>query len=122
MKYPVGSTYLRASNRKYGSDSYPTISQRISRLEPFAGNSMHGGQEKLREGAYVYVIYSYSTTIAIYDPADRTFYENVQRYSITTSKHQSEARALMFRATYHVECDGDYETARAAVNLSPQPA
>jgi len=111
------------TRRPYGKDSYRTISHKMDRLEPFAGNSMRGCWESLRSGGpLVYVIYSYATIVGIYDPTDRTLYENVQSYSPTTSQHQHTLRYSLgypYRADYHVECHGDMDTAQAALNLSP---
>ena len=129
--------YMSTNRRPYGNDSYRTIHDKLTgtgrnKPEPFAGNTMRGGWETLRYGSMerapheVFVVYSYATVIAIYDPADGTFYENTQHYSVTTSRHQSIARSLTpghpwapIGAQYHVECDGERATLDAAANLAP---
>lgn len=104
--------------RPYGKDSYRTIHSKLNRSlpEPFAGSSMRGNWDT--DGCYV--VRSYATIIAIYDPSDRTLYENMQSYSVTTSRHQHMVRySLGYLASYHVECDGASSTSAASRNLAP---
>jgi hypothetical protein len=67
-------------------DNYRTIAQKLTRLEPFKGNSMWA--EIGVDGSYN--VYSYNTLIAahyghMYSISDR-------KYSTTTSRHQGLIR------------------------------
>ena len=65
-------------------DSYKVISQKLQNREPFRGNSLWA--ELGSDG--VYRVWSYSTKIAIAFPDGQRELDR-QRYSVTTSKHQS---------------------------------
>jgi hypothetical protein len=49
-----------------------------------------------------YIVLSYATPIAVWDPWDRTWYINERSYSVTTSKQQS----LVMQAVWHDERNG----------------
>lgn len=40
-------------------------------------------------------LYSYSTPICLFDPLTSTFILNTQKYSVTTSRHQSYLRSAL---------------------------
>ena len=40
-------------------------------------------------------LYSYSTPICLFDPTTSTFILNAQKYSVTTSRHQSYLRSAL---------------------------
>ena len=61
----------------------------INRCEDFTGNNTFGQREVNQ-----YIVYSYSThfPMYVYDYSTREWYENSDKYSRTTSKHQSQCR------------------------------
>ena len=65
-------------------DSYRVILQKLQNREPFKGNSLTG----LLGSDGVYRVFSYNTKIAIAFPDGQRELDR-QRYSVTTSKHQS---------------------------------
>ena len=65
-------------------DSYKVIAQKLQNREPFRGNSLWA----ILESDGVYRVFSYNTKIAIAFPDGQRELDR-QRYSVTTSKHQS---------------------------------
>lgn len=61
----------------------------IAELKPFTSN---GAISADFDGEGNYVVKSYSTAIAVLYPETRTAILNSAKYSVTTSKHQTEAR------------------------------
>lgn len=85
-------------------DSYKVILDKLRRLEPFRGNTLWA----TLEGDGVYRVFSYNTKIAIVF-ADGQRELDYQRYSVTTSKHQSLiARAWGFSIPKNRAKAGDY--------------
>jgi len=60
----------------------------VEKCKPFKGSNLFG--EYSREG--VYVVYSYGYHFPIYAFLNGSWYGNSQKYSVSTSKHQSQAR------------------------------
>lgn len=63
--------------------------QYIAELKPFTSN---GAISADFDGEGNYVVKSYSTAIAVLYPEKQTAILNGARYSVTTTKHQTEAR------------------------------
>jgi hypothetical protein len=63
-------------------------SEKIRNLEAFTTNGSLRGE--WQGGAYV--VTSYSTAIAHIDPSEGVALLNGQKYSVTTSRHQTQAR------------------------------
>lgn len=63
-------------------------SEQIRNLQPFTTNGSLRGD--WANGAYV--VTSYSTAIAYIDPSEGVALLNGQKYSVTTSRHQSQTR------------------------------
>lgn len=63
-------------------------SEKIRNLQPFTTNGSLRGDWQ----GNAYVVTSYSTAIAHIDPSEGVALLNGQRYSVTTSKHQSQTR------------------------------
>jgi hypothetical protein len=67
-------------------DNYRTIANKLETLKEFTGNSMRGRWEDGR-----FIVYSYSTPIAIWQTS--LVKEVTERkYSVTTSRHQNLIR------------------------------
>lgn len=64
-------------------------SQYVNRCEDFTGNNTFGRREVNQ-----YIVYSYSThfPMYVYDYTTQEWYANSDKYSKTTSKHQSQCR------------------------------
>jgi len=65
-------------------------SQYVNRCESFNGNNTKGA----RYNDNLYVVYSYGHhfPMYVYDYTTREWYENSDKYSPTTSKHQTQCR------------------------------
>jgi hypothetical protein len=63
-------------------------SEKIRNLQPFTTNGSLRGD--WQNGAYV--VTSYSTAIAHIDPSEGVALLNGEKYSVTTSRHQSQTR------------------------------
>ena len=61
-------------------------SQYVSRCEDFQGSNLFGVHENSH-----YVVYSYGRHFPIYANIGGVWYGNKGRYSVSTSKHQSQA-------------------------------
>lgn len=68
--------------------------QFIAELKPFTSN---GAISADFDGAGNYVVKSYATAIAVIYPDTQTAILNGAKYSVTTSKHQTEARSGVSR-------------------------
>ena len=90
-------------------------SEYINRCEPFKGSNTFGEKHK----ANLYVVYSYGRhfPMYVYDYSTREWYENSDKYSSTTSKHQSQCRPREFDIRYEfstaelkelIDCGGLY--------------
>lgn len=89
-----GSTYAEIG----GPDGY------LANAEVFAGNSLNAAWEHrtalglVLEGegvGRVYVVRSYATAIAVFDPATGEVTLNEAKYSATTSRHQGLVRTWL---------------------------
>jgi hypothetical protein len=63
-------------------------SEQIANLQPFTTNGSLRGEWQ----GNAYVVTSYSTAIAYVNPTEGVALLNGQRYSVTTSNHQGQAR------------------------------
>ena len=75
----------------------------IAELKPFTSNGSLSANWQNGD----YVVLSYGTAIAVISPDDQKVIMNSARYSVTTSRHQGEARqgvaALVARTGYDIE-------------------
>jgi hypothetical protein len=64
----------------------------IDQLKLFTGNSLYAKNKE-----HYYIVYSYTDTypIAAYDYAKNLWYVNEEKYSVTTTKHQSIVRQAL---------------------------
>jgi hypothetical protein len=88
----------------------------IARAEPFTSN---GSLKAIQDRTGAYVVYSYSTPIAIIRAETNTVYSNRRKYSVTTSKQQTYTRLGLseyakLNASDMVEVDGADELTAAA--------
>ena len=67
-------------------DNYKTIETKLSNRESFNGNSLNGFWDAINRN---YVVYSYSTLIASYDPNTGQRWVNPNKFSQTTSRQQN---------------------------------
>lgn len=67
-------------------DNYKVIETKLSNRESFNGNSLNGFWDSINR---VYVVYSYSTLIASYDPHTGKRWVNPNKFSQTTSRQQN---------------------------------
>jgi hypothetical protein len=89
--------YPPKSYRPYGSSTYADMSGPegyLAETETFAGQSMHGEWTR-KGGDDLYVVYSYGTAIAIYDPQTNERFVSVAEYSATTTFHRELCRAWL---------------------------
>lgn len=72
----------------------------VAMRQPFQGANLYGQNERvLQHGelpVLLYAVYSYGPhfPLFVYDVRTSTWYENEDRYSVTTSKHRSQAHPL----------------------------
>jgi hypothetical protein len=65
---------------------------KVQTRSPFrCHGSLYGTQVCARDGSTMYVVYSYGTHWPLFVWHEGTWYENADRYSVTTSKHRSAA-------------------------------
>jgi hypothetical protein len=71
--------------------------QYVEQRKPFEGSNIRGkwlcptnAEDVERDG--IYVVYSYGEHFPMYIYAENTWFENEDKYSPTTSKHQSQCR------------------------------
>jgi hypothetical protein len=76
----------------------------ISELRPFTSN---GAISADFDQAGNYVVRSYSTAIAVLYPEENRAVMNEARYSVTTSKHQTQTRIGISRLGYAVTDQDD---------------
>ena len=68
----------------------------VQRNEPFQGSNMFGGFDDDDQGSNTpYVVYSYGTHFPMFIYLGNTWYENSDKYSVTTSKQQTQAHPQM---------------------------
>lgn len=69
----------------------------VEARQPFKGSNLYAERHRASHGhTDIYVVYSYGTHFPIYvaeadDNGEVHWYENAGRYSISTTKHQSQA-------------------------------
>lgn len=68
----------------------------VQSLTPFQANNLFAVREK-----GLYIVFSYGRHWPLFIHADGTWYENSDRYSVSTSRHRSQANpyTLMFGKT-----------------------
>ena len=68
----------------------------VDRAEPFQGSNLFGEYDDLNEGSNTpYVVYSYGYHFQMFIYLNNIWYENSDKYSVSTSKQQSQARPTM---------------------------
>ena len=67
-------------------DNYKVIEEKLKRYEPFRGNTLEAFWDAISDN---YVVFSYRTKIAEYNPAVKSTVFDPSQMSVTTSKHQS---------------------------------
>lgn len=68
----------------------------VKRLEFRTGGALYAECRKASDGTHMYVVYSYGDHWPLFVCHDGVWYENIDRYSVTTSKHRSQS---------HPHCD-----------------
>jgi hypothetical protein len=58
---------------------------------PFHANNLFAEQHGTR---YIVFSYGYHWPLFVYDSSDKKWYENSDRYSVSTSKHRSQSHPL----------------------------
>mgnify|MGYP003131069761 CR=1 FL=1 len=77
---------IRTSNNK--------CREYVESLTEFKANNIFS--EKITKDK-LYIVYSYGYHFPIYMKYKNTWYENTDKYSVSTSKHQSQARPYNFK-------------------------
>ena len=68
----------------------------VRRGEPFQGSNLFGEYDDSDEGSNTpYVVYSYGHHFPMFIYLGNSWYENSDKYSVSTSKQQSQARPTM---------------------------
>lgn len=90
---PIGynTGWARRGTATYGEICGPN--GHLANGREFNGHSMWAQYRPTDK--HMYDVYSYSTRIAVWDQHDNTVYLNPEKYSVTTSKHQSKVRAWL---------------------------
>lgn len=86
-----GSPTDHGGHKPYGRDTKKVISERLTKLEDFAGHSLRGEWVLDYSGYTVYRVWSYETIIAEWWPNHDggTLHLNVTTYSHLTTVHQN---------------------------------
>lgn len=63
----------------------------VKRLQFRTGGALYAEYRKASDGTHMYVVYSYGEHWPLFVYHDGVWYENIDRYSVTTSKHRSQA-------------------------------
>ena len=79
------SKYIRCSNRE--------ARRHVQNHRSFRGNNLYANWVVVSHDEYLYVVYSYGEhwPLFIYHEPTDTWFENLERHSVTTSKHRSQA-------------------------------
>ena len=82
--------------RRFGSARVTNVVARlmVRQRERFHGNNLYGewrGKSATADSGDRYVVTSYGDHWPLFIWEDGTWYENVDKYSVTTSKHRSQA-------------------------------
>ena len=65
-------------------------------LVPFQGSNLFGEYDDSDEGSNTpYVVYSYGYHFPMFIYLNNIWYENSDKYSVSTSKHQSQSHPMM---------------------------
>jgi hypothetical protein len=84
----VGNTMERIANQN--------AREYVQRNEPFQGSNMFGVFDDDDQGSNTpYVVYSYGTHFPMFIYLGNTWYENSDKYSVSTSKQQTQAHPQM---------------------------
>ena len=81
-------------NKTANKDCAPYVTKR----EEFKGSNLFGEWDRLSEYGDIsetytpYIVYSYGRHFPIYLYLNGVWYENTDKYSVSTSKHQTQAR------------------------------
>jgi hypothetical protein len=67
-------------------DNYETIESKLANRERFTGNSLRGYWDGFSGN---YVVYSYGTMVANYNPTTLEYWVNPNKYSQTTTRQQN---------------------------------
>ena len=68
----------------------------VQKAEPFQGSNLFGEYDDSDEGSNTpYVVYSYGYHFPMFIYLNNIWYENSDKYSVSTSKQQSQARPTM---------------------------
>ena len=68
----------------------------VQKAEPFQGSNLFGEYDDLNEGSNTpYVVYSYGYHFPMFIYLGNSWYENSDKYSVSTSKQQSQTRPTM---------------------------
>ena len=68
----------------------------VQKAEPFQGSNLFGEYDDSDEGSNTpYVVYSYGYHFPMFIYLGNSWYENSDKYSVSTSKQQSQARPTM---------------------------
>ena len=68
----------------------------VNRAEPFQGSNLFGEYDDSDEGSNTpYVVYSYGYHFPMFIYLNNIWYENSDKYSVSTSKHQSQSHPMM---------------------------
>ena len=88
--------------KRVNNDGIPTA---VYRMETFAnsGSTCSGGRK-----GHLYIVKSYNTPIFAFDDNDKMWYENGEKYSVTTSRHQNAVRAAIAKMERVVLCESDF--------------
>ena len=68
----------------------------VQKAEPFQGSNLFGEYDDSDEGSNTpYVVYSYGYHFPMFIYLNNIWYENSDKYSVSTSKHQSQSHPMM---------------------------
>jgi len=63
----------------------------VQQCKPFQGSNLYGVSVTDSKGGDRYVVYSYGTHYPMFIKCGKYWWENSDRYSVSTSKHRSQA-------------------------------
>lgn len=79
-----------AFKRVANKDAQSYIRRRIA----FNGSNLYGRKFSTESGTELYVVFSYGEHFPIYIYEQGRWYKNVDKYSVSTSKHQTQANPI----------------------------
>jgi len=71
----------------------------VQQCKPFQGSNLFANWIRSSKGGDRYVVYSFGTHFPMFIYTSGQWYENTDKYSRTTSKHQSQARPTFLEPT-----------------------